>query len=116
MIKNYAWWSDIGEIRLPAIQPSFITLLKMLSIKVWLRLVNLVGEVMFGRRLVEYMMSTKSETFLSESHFGRSILNSLCCMHGCLYMHPTTMFFFLKVEFRSLIVKYLVMLFSELTA
>ena len=62
MIKNSTWWSDIGEIRLPAIQSSFITLLKMLS-KVWLRLVNLVREVMLGRRLVEYMMSRKSETF-----------------------------------------------------
>ena len=36
---------DIGEIRLRAIQSSFITLLKMLSIKVWLRLVNLAGEI-----------------------------------------------------------------------
>ena len=62
MIKNSTGWSDIGEIRLPAIQSSFITLLKMLS-KVWLRLVNLVREVMLGRRLVEYMMSRKSETF-----------------------------------------------------
>ena len=106
MIKYYAWWSDIGEIRLPAIQSSFIILLKTLSIKVWLRLVNLVGEVMLGTRLVEYMMSRKSETFLFESHFRRSILkspsnitslfslinfserglrypslNSLCCIH-----------------------------------
>ena len=48
----------------------------MLSIKVWLQLVNLVGEVMLGTRLVEYMMSRKSETFLFESHFRRSILNS----------------------------------------
>ena len=89
----------------------------MLSIEVWLRLVNLVGEVMLGRRLVEYMMSRKSETFLYELHFRRSIykspsnitslfllinfsergfryssLNSLCCIHGCLYMHPTTKF------------------------
>ena len=38
----------------------------MLSIKVWLRLVNLVGEVMLGTRLVKYMMS---KTFLFESHF-----------------------------------------------
>ena len=45
MIKNCAWWSDIGEMRLPAIQSSFITLLKMLPINVWLRLINLVGEV-----------------------------------------------------------------------
>ena len=74
--KNYAWWPDIGEIRLPAIQSSFIILLKMLSVKVWLRLVNLVGEVMLGTRLVEYMMSRKSETFLFESHFRRSILKS----------------------------------------
>ena len=109
--------SDIGEIRLSAIQSSFMTLLKMLSITVWLRLVNLVGEVMLGRRLVEHIMSRKLETFLFESHFRRSILkspsnitslfslinfsergfryssmNSLCCTHGCLYMHPTTMF------------------------
>ena len=76
IIKNCAWWSDIGEIRLPAIQSSFIILLKMLSVKVWLRLVNLVGEVMLGTRLVEYMMSRKSETFLFESHFRRSILKS----------------------------------------
>ena len=55
--KNCAWWSDIGEIRLPAIQSSFITMLKMLSIKVWLQLVNLVGEVMLGRRLVETFLS-----------------------------------------------------------
>ena len=48
----------------------------MLSVKVWLGLVNLVGEVMLGRRLVEYMMSRKSETFLLESHFRRSILKS----------------------------------------
>ena len=64
---------------------------------------------MLGRRLVEYMMSRKSETFLFESHFRRSILkspshitslfslinfsdrgfrysslNSFCYMHGCL--------------------------------
>ena len=48
----------------------------MLSIKVWLRLVNLVGEVMLGTRLVEYMMSRMSETFLFESHFRRSTLKS----------------------------------------
>ena len=48
----------------------------MLSIKAWFRLANLVGEVMLGRRLVEYMMSRKSETFLSELHFRRSILKS----------------------------------------
>ena len=48
----------------------------MLSIKVWLELVNLVGEVTLGRRLVEYMMSRKSKTFLFESHFRRSILKS----------------------------------------
>ena len=90
---------------------SFRTLLKMLSVKIWLRLVNLVGEVMLGIWLVEYMMSIKSETFLFESHFWRSILksssnitylfstinfpkrgfrhwslNSLCCMHACLYI------------------------------
>ena len=75
-IKNCAWWSDIGEIRLPVIQSSFITLLKMLSIKVWFQLVNLVGEVMLGRRLEEHMMSRKSESFLFESHFRRSILKS----------------------------------------
>ena len=48
----------------------------MLSIKVWLQLVNLVGEVMLGTRLVKYMMSRKSETFLFGSHFKRSILKS----------------------------------------
>ena len=48
----------------------------MLSIKAWLRLLNLVGEVMLGTRLVEYMMLRKSETFLFESHFRRSILKS----------------------------------------
>ena len=68
-IKNCAWWSDIGEIRLPAIHSLFIILLKMLSINVWLRLVNLVGEVMLRRRLMEYMISRKWETFLFESHF-----------------------------------------------
>ena len=50
---------------MPAIQSSFTILLKMLSIKAWLQLANLVGEVMLGTRLVEYMMSRKSETFLS---------------------------------------------------
>ena len=99
-----------GE-KLPVIQSSFIALLKMLSIKVWLRLVNLVGKVMLGRRLVEYMISRKSETFLFESHFRRSILkspsdrtslfqlinyfergfrysslNSLCCMHPTIML------------------------------
>ena len=34
----------------------------MLLIKVWLRVVNIKGEVMLGRRLVEYMMSRKLET------------------------------------------------------
>ena len=102
---------------MPAIQSSFKILLNMLSIKVWVRLVNLVGEVMLGTRLVEYMVLRKSETFLFESHFRRSVLksssnistlfslinfsekgfrysslNALCCIHGCLYMHPTTMF------------------------
>ena len=43
----------------------------MLSIKVWLRLVNLVGKVMLGTGLVEYMMSRKSKTFLFESHFRK---------------------------------------------
>ena len=52
-MKNCAWWSDIGEKRLPEIQPSFIILLKMLSIKVWPRRVNLILEVMLGTRLVE---------------------------------------------------------------
>ena len=72
---------------------------------------------MLGTRLVEYMMSRKPETFLFESNFRRSILKSpsnisklfslinfsergfrysslksLCCIHGCLYMHPTTIF------------------------
>ena len=60
MIKNCAWCSDIGETAcsLPAIQSSFITLLKMLSMLffkmlnvVWLLLVNLVGKVMLGKRL-----------------------------------------------------------------
>ena len=76
MIKNCAWWLDIGEIRLPAIQPSLKTLLKMLSIRVWLQLVNLVGEVMLARRLLENMMSRKSKKILFESHFKRSILKS----------------------------------------
>ena len=76
IIKNCAWWSDIGEIRLPAIQSSFIILLKILSFKVWLRLVNLVGKVMLGTRLVEYMMSRKSETFLFEPHFRKSVFKS----------------------------------------
>ena len=67
MIKNCAWWSDIWEIRLPAIQSSFITLLEMLSMKFWLQLINLVGEVMLGRRLVECMMSRKSDTFLYDT-------------------------------------------------
>ena len=31
---------------------------------------------MLGTRLVQYMMSRKSETFLFESHFSRSILKS----------------------------------------
>ena len=48
----------------------------MLYIRVWLQLDNLV-EVMLGTRLVEYMMSRKSETFLFESLFRRSILKSL---------------------------------------
>ena len=64
MIKNCVWWSNIGETRWPAIQSSFIALLKMLSIKVLLRLVDLVGEIMLGRRLVEHKISRKSETFL----------------------------------------------------
>ena len=84
------------------------SVLKMLFIKVWLRLINL----MLRRRLVEYMMSRKSKTFLFQSHFRRSILkspsnitfllslinfsergfgysslNSLCCIHGCLYIY-----------------------------
>ena len=115
IIENCAWWSDIGKIRLPAVLSSFITLLKMVSIKVWIQLVNLLGEVILGRRLVEYMMSRKSENFLFESQFRRLImkspsnitylfslinfpeigfryssLKSLCCIHGCLYMHPAT--------------------------
>ena len=48
----------------------------MLSIKVWLRLVNLVREIMLGTILVEYVTSRKSETFLFESHFRRPILKS----------------------------------------
>ena len=89
----------------------------MLCIKVWLRLVNLVGKAILGRRLVEHIMSRKSETFIFESHFRRSILkspshitsffslinfsernfrysslNSLCCVHGYLHIHPTRIF------------------------
>ena len=60
MVVRY-WGNKI----MPAIQLSFTILLKMLSIKAWLRLANLVGEVMLGTRLVEYMISRKSETFLS---------------------------------------------------
>ena len=50
----------------------------MLSIKVWQRLINLVGDAMLGRRLVEYMMSRKSKTFLFQSDFRRSKLKSTC--------------------------------------
>ena len=89
----------------------------MLCIKVCLRLVNLVGKAILGRRLVEHIMSRKSETFIFESHFRRSILkspshitsffslinfsernfrysslNSLCCVHGYLHIHPTRIF------------------------
>ena len=66
------YWGD----KITTIQSSFIILLKMLSIKVWLRLVNLVGEIMLETRFVEYMTSRKSETFLFESYFRRSILKS----------------------------------------
>ena len=44
---------------MPGIHSSFITLLKMLSVEVWLGLFNLVGEVMLGRRLVEYIYDVK---------------------------------------------------------
>ena len=64
------------ETRLPAIQSSFRTLLKMLSIKVWLPLVNPIGAVMLGRRLMEYIVSKKAETFLFEQHSRSSILKS----------------------------------------
>lgn len=74
MIKNCAWWSYVRKIRLTAIQSSFITMLKMQYIKVWLRLVYLIEEVLLGRQLVQYMMSRKSETFLFNSDFTRSIL------------------------------------------
>ena len=47
----------------------------MLSIKVWLQLVNLIRKVMLGRRLVEYVMSRKSEIFLFESHFKDQYCN-----------------------------------------
>ena len=77
----------------------------------------------FGRRsnvrdkIREIYDVKKVRTFLSESHFTRSILKSpinitylfppinfsergfrylslnyVCCLHGCLYMHPTTIF------------------------
>ena len=48
----------------------------MLPVKVSLQVVNLIGEVKLGRTLVEYMMPRKSETFLFEPHFRRSILKS----------------------------------------
>ena len=48
----------------------------MLYIKVSLRLVNLVGEVMLETRLGQYIMSRKSKTFLFQSYFKRSILKS----------------------------------------
>ena len=104
-------------------KPSFLCN-EMLCMKVWLRIINLVGEVMLERRLVEYMMSRKSETSLFESYFRRSVLklprnitslfsptnfsergfrysslNSLCCVHGCLYIHPTTIFFGVHFEY-----------------
>ena len=46
---------------------SFITLLKILSIKFWLQLVNLVGE-MLGRRLVEHYDVIKSKKHFYLSH------------------------------------------------
>ena len=62
----------------------------MLSINVWLRIVNLVGGVMLGTRLVEYMMSRNSETFLFQSHFIRSILKSpssiTLCFHRLIFL------------------------------
>ena len=48
----------------------------MLSIKSWLQPVNLAVEIIFGRRLVEYLMLRKWETFLFESHFRRLKLKS----------------------------------------
>ena len=49
-IRNWPKWSDIVLIIFPEIVSSVITLLIILSISVWLLLVNLVVEVMWGIR------------------------------------------------------------------
>ena len=49
-IRNWSKWLDIVLIIFPEIASSVIILLIILSIKVWLLLVNLVGEVMWGIR------------------------------------------------------------------
>ena len=109
MVVRY--WGNKIACNIVIIYKHCSSVLKMLFIKVWLRLINLVGEVMLRRRLVKYMMSRKSKTFLFQSHFRRSILkspsnttflslinfsergfgysslNSLCCIHGCLYIY-----------------------------
>ena len=71
MVKNCAWWSDTVEIRLSAIQSSLIILPKMLSMKIWAWFINLVGEVMLGRRLVE-MWCQESQKHFYLSHISEN--------------------------------------------
>ena len=84
---------------MPTLQSLFITLLELLYIKVWLRFVDLVGEVLLGGTLAECMMSRKSKTFLFELHVRRSISKSLSAITSLFslidfsernFEHPST--------------------------
>ena len=99
MTKNCAWWSDIGETRLPTMQ-SFMTLLKMLSIKFWLQLVNLVGE-MLGRRLVEHydVIKSKKHFYLShileDQYWTHQVIQDK--LHQIYTMSPPQKIFYIKL-------------------
>ena len=76
-IKNCAKWSDIENVKFPEVQFSKSGLFEnMLSIKVWDRLVILVGSVMWGTKRLEVSVSKKSLVSEFVSELSRSMLKS----------------------------------------
>ena len=105
-------------VMLPEIMSFSITFEKMLAINVCYLGVTLVNEMIQGRSKFLYMLSRNVAESLLVSYFRISILkspmimislfseesfsrmfwrktslNSVTSIHGCLYMHPTIVFF-----------------------
>lgn len=55
--KNCAQWSDIGQVKLPAITFSSVLLSKILSVRVFVWVVSFVGMVILSATEFEYILS-----------------------------------------------------------